>query len=105
MKMMNPKTKKKMTKDEYHSNINQRNASIMIGALLQDAAASADALITEPTFDKALLPLIMELSCVLYDVAELISSKVGETDAIDTAMDDLDMVTTKVLKYREDLTK
>lgn len=92
-----------MTKEEYHDNITQRNASIMMGALLDDAAASIDALITEPTFDKALLGLAMELACALYDAAEIIREKVGETDPIDTAMDSLDSVTQKILKYREDL--
>lgn len=92
-----------MTKEEYHNNITLRNTSIMMGALLQDAAASIDALITEPTFDKQLLCLMMELCTALYETSELIRSRVGETDDIDEAMDDLDTVTQKILKYREDL--
>jgi hypothetical protein len=92
-----------MTKEEYHNNVMQRNASIMIGALLQDAVASIDVLLTNPNSDKENLPAFMELARALYDSAEIIQERVADTDDIDRAMDDIDVVINKILKYREDL--
>lgn len=80
----------------------QRNASIMIGALLQDAAASIDVLLTEPNSDNK-NPAFIELARALYDSAEIIQERVADTDDIDKAMDDIDVVINKALKYREDL--
>lgn len=91
-----------MDKEEYYKNVMQRNASIMIGALLQDAAASIDVLLTEPNFDKK-NPAFIELARALYDSAEIIQNRVADTDDIDRAMDDIDVVINKALKYREDL--
>lgn len=91
-----------MTKEEYHNNVMQRNASIMIGALLQDAAASIDVLLTEPNSDNK-NPAFIELARALYDSAEIIQERVADTDDIDKAMDDIDVVINKALKYREDL--
>jgi 5,10-methenyltetrahydromethanopterin hydrogenase len=93
-----------MRKEEYHNNILLRNGSIMIGALLQDVAASIDVIITEPGFDKKSLPSMMEIAQDLYDAAEIVQSRMADTDDIDKALDNLDMMATKILKYREDLT-
>lgn len=92
-----------MTKEEYHNNVMQRNASIMIGALLQDAAASIDVILTNKPFQPDNLSPLMDLARALYDSAELIQNRVMDTDDIDKAMDSLDGMINKILKYREDL--
>ena len=92
-----------MTKEEYLNNVMQRSASIMIGALLQDAAASIDVILTNQPFQPDNLSPLMDLARALYDSAELVQNRVGDTDDIDKAMDFLDNLINKILKYREDL--
>lgn len=92
-----------MDKEEYYKNVMQRSASIMIGALLQDAAASIDVILTNRPFQPDNLSPLMDLARALYDSAELVQNRVGDTDDIDKAMDFLDKMINKILKYREDL--
>lgn len=92
-----------MTKEEYYNNVMQSNASIMIGALLQNAAASIDILLAKPNFDKKNLHDFMELARTLYDSAEIIQERVADTPEINRAMEDIDVVINKILEYREDL--
>ena len=75
----------------------------MIGALLQDAAASIDVILTNLPFQPDNLSPLMDLARALYDSAELVQNRVMDTDDIDKAMDRLDEMITKILKYREDL--
>ena len=99
--------RKNMTKEDYLNNVMQRSASIMIGALLQDAAASIDVILgvilTNRPFQPDNLSPLMDLARALYDSAELVQNRVGDTDDIDKAMDFLDKMINKILKYREDL--
>lgn len=81
----------------------QTNASIMIGALLQNAAASIDVLLAKPNFDKKNLPDFMELASAIYESAEIIQKKVADTNDINKAMEDINVVMNRILKYREDL--
>ena len=92
-----------MTKEEYYNNEMQINASIMIGALLQNAAASIDVLLAKPNFDKKNLPEFMELARALYDSAGIIQERVADSNDINRAMKDINVVINKILTYREDL--
>jgi hypothetical protein len=87
-----------MTKGEYCHNVEDRAASIMMGALLQDVVASFNVLVTEPS-----LPAIADgLQAVKY-IAEILADKIGDTDEANKAYQFADEVLGIVLKNRTDL--
>ena len=62
-----------------------------------------DVILTNQPFQPDNLSPLMDLARALYDSAELVQNRVGDTDDIDKAMDFLDNLINKILKYREDL--